>query len=84
MLQTHIVDISWMLYLSDFYVKPILLILEVQKNAIFAILGAMNFVYWEHFRLRKNAKNHENKIQSLKISLNVWFGTSRILKLDFT
>ena len=41
--------------------KSILWILQEKKNAIFAILGAANFVFWGHFSLGKNAKIHKNQ-----------------------
>ena len=56
------------------------------KSAVFAIFGALNFVYLVHFSLHKLPKNHENQNSEPLISVELGKSrtTSRILKIDFT
>ena len=53
------------------------------KSAIFAIFGALNFVYWVNSSLQKVQKFIEIKIQSLSMCEIANFALLRIPKNDF-
>ena len=54
------------------------------KTAVFAILGAVNFVTLVNFSLSKSAKKHKNQNSEPVNVLNLRIWTSRISKIDFT
>ena len=54
------------------------------KTAIYAVLGALNFVDLVDFSLQKMKKFIKIKVRSLKVCQNGRFSTSRIPKGNFT